>query len=168
MSHMQGFLLCGAERGYTENSRELAGAVCGSKARGAATWSRGHCVCDHGHTSNKMELVERVCSLSATTDPMVFAAELRMSPSIAAHGPEHQFLVPGVRLATYDNVMGQPEKKTEHLTESCRRAELIPGGFCGTRGACGAMVGAGLFWSIATGATPLAIRHWAQAGEAQA
>lgn len=163
MSHMQGCLLCGAELEYTENSRELDCAVCGNKARGTATCSRGHYVCDRCHTSNKMELIERVCTLSATTDPVVLATELMMSPSIAMHGPEHHFLVPAVLLATYDNVMGQPEKKAEHLAEARRRAELVPGGFCGTHGNCGAGVGAGIFWSVATGATPLATQTWGQA-----
>jgi hypothetical protein len=46
------------------------------------------------------------------------------------------------------------------LTEARRRADAVPGGFCGFNGACGAGIGVGIFTSVATGATPLARETW--------
>ena len=162
MTHSQDCLLCGAELEYTEATTEYDCAVCGKRARGTASCVRGHYVCDVCHTSTKTELIERVCASSTSTDPVALATELMGSPSIAMHGPEHHFLVPAVLLAAYDNATGQADKKAAHLAEARRRAELVPGGFCGTHGNCGAGVGTGIFWSVATGATPLATQTWAE------
>ena len=38
----------------------------------------------------------------------------------------------------------------------------MPGGYCGTHGACGAAVGTGIFLSVLTGATPLSTVEWRQ------
>lgn len=76
------------------------------------------------------------------------------------HGPEHHFLVPAVLLAAFYTVTGTANYDyAEKIQEARNRAEDVKGGFCGFQGACGAAIGAGIFMSIVTGATPLSDRE---------
>ena len=122
----------------------------------------GHYVCDTCHAASGAEVIERLCAASSSTDPVALATELMRSPAVAMHGPEHHFLVPAVLLTAFDNAWGATERKAADLAEARRRAARVPGGFCGTHGNCGAAVGTGIFWSIATGATPLSEVAWGQ------
>jgi hypothetical protein len=74
--------------------------------------------------------------------------------------------VPAALLAADANARGVPEDKARRLREARRRSEPVGGGFCGLQGACGAGIGAGIYVSIATGATPLAREPWALANRA--
>ena len=64
------------------------------------------------------------------------------------------------------NARGDGAGKARLLAEARRRAEAVPGGFCGFQGACGAGVGVGIFTSVATAATPLARETWGAANRA--
>ena len=46
------------------------------------------------------------------------------------------------------------------LLEMMTRGKKVPGGTCGFWGACGAAISAGMFVSIITGSTPLAVESW--------
>lgn len=76
------------------------------------------------------------------------------------HGPEHHFLVPAVILKCYYNVTNQENLLNDKIKKARKRAELIPGGFCGSHGNCGAGVGTGIAISIITGSTPTSKNEW--------
>jgi hypothetical protein len=156
-----GCLLCGTELCYRETACEMDCALCGAHVLTSAACKEGHFVCDACHGASGRDLIERRCAATAQTDPIGLATELMRSPAIAMHGPEHHFLVPAVLLAAYDNSTGRTERRAADVQEARRRAEKVPGGFCGTHGNCGAAVGSGIFWSIVTGTTPLSDATWA-------
>lgn len=137
-------------------------ALCGADCSGTARCDNGHFVCDACHSLQGYDVVERVCSETEATDPCELATQLMRSPSIAMHGPEHHFLVPAVLLATFDNATGRADRRRADVQDARRRAERVPGGFCGTHGNCGAAVGTGVFWSIATSTTPLSTVSWSE------
>ena len=86
-------------------------------------------------------------------------------PLVMAHGPEHHFLVPAV-LLTVAKSSGCPDLNLpEALTIALERSRNVLGGFCGYYGACGGQVGAGIFMSILTDATPLSEEGFALANE---
>jgi hypothetical protein len=87
------------------------------------------------------------------------ATEIMRSRSVSMHGPEHHFLVPAVLISAYCNKVREPRKESMIL-HARKRAEKVPGGFCGTHGNCGAGVGTGIFISIISGSTPLAKEEW--------
>jgi hypothetical protein len=87
------------------------------------------------------------------------------SPQVKMHGPEHHFLVPAVLLCAYYNFKKDKINKEAAIRTALKRAELIPGGFCGSHGNCGAAVGTGIFISIITKATPLSEEEWKLSNE---
>jgi hypothetical protein len=159
----EGCLLCGEKLVYEARSTRSVCALCGQGAEGTARCAAGHFVCDGCHRASALEVIERVALASERTEPLALATELMQSPALAMHGPEHHFLVAAVLLATFDKALGRDARRADDLAEARRRAERVPGGFCGTHGNCGAGVGAGIFWSVATGATPLTDESWSQA-----
>lgn len=121
--------------------------------------SNGHYVCDRCHSQPAIKLIEQTCNFSSEIDPLKLADSLMKHPAIKMHGPEHHFLVPAVLVTTYYSVRGEGSK-TEKLAIARKRSEDVKGGFCGTHGACGAAMGAGIACSVLSGATPLAKEGW--------
>lgn len=76
------------------------------------------------------------------------------------HGPEHHCLVPAALIAAYCNHQGEPGRKAALLRQARTRAGMVPGGFCGSHGTCGAAIGTGIFVSLITGSTPLKKQEW--------
>jgi hypothetical protein len=87
------------------------------------------------------------------------ATGIMHSEKIKMHGPEHHFLVPAVLISSFCNAINDDSKSVK-LSTARKRAEKIPGGFCGTHGNCGAGVGTGIFISIITQSTPLSKEEW--------
>ena len=152
--------VCGAALVYSEDTQIHSCHYCGEERESTATCSEGHFVCDACHSLSAMDLIERHCNASGLTDPLEMAMPLFNNPAVKMHGPEHHYLVPAVLLSAYYNKVGRPEEKEKKVAEARRRAEKVPGGFCGTHGNCGAAVGAGIFVSLVTGSTPLAGEEW--------
>jgi Family of unknown function (DUF5714) len=138
-------------------------ARCGAAGESQAACQAGHFVCDRCHAGEAREVIERTCATTTLTDPVAIAQGLMRHPSVKLHGPEHHLLVPAALLAALANSRGEPERRAEWVAEARRRAEPLVGGLCGFQGACGAAIGAGIFASIATGATPLSTEAWRQA-----
>lgn len=158
--HHQGCLLCGADLVYRLGAATMTCALCGAARDSAASCAAGHYVCDACHGGKAKDVIERFCAATTLTDPVAIAQGLMHHPSVKLHGPEHHFLVPAALLAALSNARGEPERRAERVAEARRRAEPLVGGMCGFQGACGAAIGAGIFASIATGATPLATDAW--------
>ncbi len=110
--------------------------------------------------SRESAILDRCLGLRGA-DPIRAAIAMMHDLPIRMHGPEHHFLVPGVLLgvALANNGLGVDAIR-QRLREARERALQVPGGFCGSHGACGAGVGAGIFFSILTGATPLSEDEW--------
>ncbi|HEY6099066.1 MAG TPA: DUF5714 domain-containing protein, partial [Anaeromyxobacter sp.] len=166
--HRTGCLVCGAAIEYLQAAADVSCATCGALQAGTARCAAGHFVCDGCHSGSAKDVIERFCAATASTDPVEISRVLMRHPKVKMHGPEHHFLVPAALLAAHANARGEPGEKRRLLAEARRRSEPVAGGFCGYQGACGAAIGAGIYASIASGATPLAREPWALANAATA
>jgi hypothetical protein len=164
MEHRAGCLICGRDLLYGE-PRDLACAVCGEVHRTTAACEAGHFVCDRCHSLEALDLIEEFGTTTMLEDPLAIACILMRYPAVRMHGPEHHFLVPACLIAAYCNHEGEPERKKALLSQARERAGVVPGGFCGTHGTCGAAVGTGLFVSLITGSTPLKKQEWSLANQ---
>ena len=92
--------------------------------------------------------------------------ELMNMEGILMHCPYHHFIMPAALLTL---AAMQEQKSWEELDEwlsvAEERAKTVPPGFCGNCGACGAAVGIGIFISVYTGGSPLAVENWQWANE---
>lgn len=98
----------------------------------------------------------------------VDAALMRLMdlPGIPMHYPYHHYIMPAA-LLTVAAISENTEKALlrEQLSKAEERARTVPGGFCGNCGTCGAAVGAGIFFSVYTGAAPKKRDNWNLANE---
>lgn len=148
-----GCLICGAPLVYLDTGEERVCSLCDRPAVADASCESGHFVCDHCHRSGALELIQRVCASTEETDMLALVDKIRAHPSFSVHGPEHHALVPAVMLATWRNLGG--EVSDEDLRTAIVRGSVIPGGFCGRVGLCGAAAGVGVGFGIFTRSTPL-------------
>lgn len=158
--HRHGCLVCGSDLVFGAEPGQATCYYCGKVFMTDTVCSRGHYVCDQCHRAPAEEMIFTYCSATQETDPIAIARTLMETPQVKMHGPEHHFLVPAALLAAYYNVTGRPDQKCRKIGKARQRADNIKGGFCGTHGDCGAAVGAGIFLSIITGATPLSREEW--------
>ncbi len=163
-----GCLVCGAALAYLPAAEPMSCALCGAPAESAARCTAGHFVCDACHSGSAKDVVERACLETRSDDPLEIARAVMRHPAVKLHGPEHHFLVPAALLAAHANARGAREDLPRLVAEARRRSEPVGGGFCGFQGACGAAIGAGIYVSLATRATPLASEPWALANAATA
>ena len=152
-------LVCGKPLQYFETERELTCALCGKTFSSSASCMDGHYVCDECHARQGVEVILEHCKKSASRDPVALAREIMADPYIYMHGNEHHILVGAVLLTAYRNAGGDIDLDAA-LEEMRARGSKYPGGSCGFWGCCGAAVSAGMFWSIATGTTPLSGKSW--------
>ncbi len=152
-------VICGAPLVYYENDREMECSVCGKRESSKAACEKGHYVCNDCHTRG-IDSIMGVCLSHTSKDPVEILRYMMALPFCHMHGPEHHIMVGCALLTAYKNAGGQLELEAA-LIEMQSRAKKVPGGACGFWGACGAGIGAGMFMSIVTGATPLKNREWA-------
>jgi len=166
--HHSGCLTCGAPLEYLRAAERVRCILCGTEGESAARCAAGHFVCDACHSGSAKDVIERACLAAEGDDPLAIARALMRHPKLKLHGPEHHFLVPAALLAARANATGRRGDLPRLLAEARRRSDPVGGGFCGFQGACGAAIGAGIYVSLATGATPLAGEPWALANGATA
>lgn len=150
--------ICSAPLVRLEDARTVQCAVCGRTATSTVACENGHFVCDECRASG-MDAVVGVCLQEAGTDPIALVRKLMALPFCRMHGPEHHILVGSALLTAYKNAGGAVDLPLA-LREMQVRGKKVPGGACGTLGACGAAVSAGTFVAIVTGSTPLAREAW--------
>ena len=160
MAHRTGCLICGGELVYTEKSEQNICFYCNHTFESNATCTSNHYVCDGCHSLSANDLIETFTMNSRLQDPSEQAIILMRNPEINMHGPEHHFLVPAVLVSAYYNVTKNIYPKTKLIPEARKRAKSVLGGYCGTHGACAGGIGAGIFISLITGATPLSRQEW--------
>ncbi|MDP4280621.1 MAG: DUF5714 domain-containing protein [Bacteroidota bacterium] len=159
MKSKTGCLICGEELVYQTDYKTMECYYCKKTFQSNVSCINNHFVCDHCHAQSGMDLIETYCLNSKSVNPADMATEIMHSDKISMHGPEHHFLVPAVLISAYCNATGD-DTRLEKLRIARKRAEKIPGGFCGTHGNCGAGVGTGIFISIITKSTPLSKEEW--------
>lgn len=160
MEYSEGCGICGEELLYEQEFTQKGCVYCGGTQDSNVECPQGHFICDDCHRATAIELIEKYCNQSQLTDPMEMAVFLMKNPVVKMHGPEHHFLVPAVLLAAYYNLEKNDHKKRHKLAIAKKRAETVPGGYCGSHGTCGAAVGTGIFISVISGATPLSEEEW--------
>lgn len=160
VTHQSGCLLCGSALSYNTGMIPMTCVWCGVEQLSDARCENGHFICSACHASPGRDLISRVCLETAETDPLVLADRLMHAPGMHLHGPEHHFLVPAVLLTAVANQTGQQKALTGWIEKANKRSLLVPGGFCGLTGTCGAAVGTGMALSILTDNTPLSETTW--------
>lgn len=155
-------LICGKPLQYFPREREMTCSLCGQTFPSRASCEDGHFVCDSCHARRGVEVILDYCRRSALRDPIRMAQEMMDDPFLYMHGNEHHILVGAALLTAYRNAGGELELEPA-LEEMRRRGGAYPGGSCGFWGCCGAAVSAGMFYSIATGTTPLSGKNWGEA-----
>lgn len=160
-------LICGEPLVYYETAREMTCVRCGGTFRSNAACEAGHYVCDACHGKQAVENILSYCAGCSLRDPIAIAKALMADPFVHMHGPEHHVLVGAALLTAYRNSGGAVDLEPA-LAELARRGEQVPGGACGFWGCCGAAVSAGIFFSVAAGATPMAGESWGLANRATA
>ena len=85
---------------------------------------------------------------------------------VIIHCPYHHFIVPAVLLtmAALEKYKKEDDLRA-WLDLAEARAKEVPGGVCGNMGNCGSSVGAGIFMSVYTSASPLSVENWKWANE---
>lgn len=159
VEHKSGCLVCGKPLHYFQAQRELPCAYCGQRFLAGASCEAGHYVCDGCHGKKGVEAALSCFQTTGSKDPVAILERVMGNRFIYMHGPEHHILVGGALLAAYHNAGGALDR-AEALAEMARRGGEAPGGACGFWGCCGAAISAGMYLSIALGATPLSNESW--------
>lgn len=159
-----GCLVCGRALRYFEPARKLKCEQCGGEFESSAACEEGHFICDGCHSRLGFESVTEEARRTRSRNPAAIAEAMMRNKFIHMHGPEHHYLVAAALLAACRNSGGEIDLE-KALAGARQRAGKVPGGICGLWGCCGAGVGAGIFLSLATGATPLSEKEWRLANQ---
>lgn len=158
-------LICGEEIIYSEKMQPVVCSICGKPFESAGICKAGHFVCDTCHSRRAREEILNTCLHTKRRDAVDIARQLMELPWVHMHGPEHHCLTAAALITAYYNCGYMDDGMTleEALKEAMKRGALVPGGFCGFWGCCGAAVGAGIFASLVTGTSPLSRECWGEA-----
>lgn len=158
--HSEGCLICGKELVYSEKAEKQICLICGRETESSIACPDGHFVCDECHRADAAEIIEILTARSEETNPVKMAREIMATPAFNMHGPEHHMLAPAVLLASMRNLgIGiQPQQ----IQEALFRSGMLPGGICGSWGACGAAIGAGIALSMNRRLTALKKEGWGE------
>ena len=148
-------LICGAPLEYLQDAVLMECRICRKKVLSSARCIKGHFVCDECH-SGGMDALISLCLKETSRDPVEIMETLMSQPFCHMHGPEHHVMVGAALLTAYRNAGGDVDLEPR-LLAMLQRGKQVPGGVCGFWGACGAGISAGMFVSIISGSTPLAV-----------
>ena len=156
-------LICASPLEYLKEDVEMECAVCHRREKSKTRCVNGHYVCNDCHTRG-MDGIFALCLGSRSRNPLRILEEMMSLPFCHMHGPEHHVMVGAALLTAYRNAGGELDLERA-LSEMYSRGSSVPGGACGFWGACGAGLSAGMYCSIATGATPLSGESWSLANQ---
>lgn len=161
--HTEGCMICGKELIYGENAETHTCFYCKKEYTSNISCADGHFICDECHQADSDQILKVILEASLSTNPIELAREVMASPAFQMHGPEHHLMVPLVLLTALKNL---GVKVTDvHMKNAWLRAKPIPGGSCGSWGACGAAIGSGIALSVLRGLTPLSKEIWGQSNK---
>lgn len=148
-------LICEAPLAYLETDDMMECAVCHKKENSKTRCVNGHYVCNECHTKG-MDAMIGLCLKETSKDPAAIITKLMDQPFCHMHGPEHHVMVGAALLTAYKNAGGDIELH-QALAEMMNRGKGVLGGACGFWGACGVGISTGMFVSIISKSTPLAV-----------
>ncbi len=151
-------LVCKAPLEYLDKEEEMKCVLCGKVESSRTRCVNGHYVCDECHTSG-MDGIITLCLQEESKNPIEIIEKMMNMPFCHMHGPEHHVMVGAALLTAFKNAGGDINLE-DAILEMFSRGKQVPGGVCGFWGACGAGISAGIFVSIATKSTPLAVETW--------
>lgn len=145
-------MVCGSDLVVKARAEKVKCHFCGEVYLTEVTCVNGHYVCDKCHTSDSVRLITTICRESREKDAAILMQIIRSHKAFPVHGPEHHILVPSVILAALRN--NGVDVTDEQIITAIQRGSAVPGGSCGFMGVCGAVTGAGIAYSLLTGASP--------------
>ena len=151
-------LICRAPLEYLETDVLMECAICHKKENSKTRCVNGHYVCNECHTRG-MDVIIGLCMEETSGNPVEIIEKMMDQPFCHMHGPEHHVMVGAALLTAYRNAGGDIDLRPA-LVEMMNRGKTVPGGACGFWGACGAGISAGMYVSIISKATPLAVEPW--------
>ena len=158
--------VCGTplEYGTEETTRNCS--FCGDEFPSLIYCPEGHYVCDSCHSAGALDILREVLLNTHSTCPGELLETVMSHPAVPMHGPEHHAMVPAILVRAVEN-SGYPVPQNA-VEKAIERGSKVPGGWCGSHGACGAGIGAGIAISVITEATPLTGEPRGLANEATA
>jgi hypothetical protein len=108
-------------------------------------------------------MIEILTENSTSTNPIELAKEIMASATFQMHGPEHHMMIPIILLTVLRNLGVKVDR--ENFQNAWIRSKQLPGGICGSWGACGAALSAGIALSITRGLTSLSGEIWGQTNQ---
>ena len=151
-------LICRAPLEYLETDVLMECYICHKKENSKTRCVNGHYVCNECHTRG-MDVIIGLCMEETSGNPVEIIEKMMDQPFCHMHGPEHHVMVGAALLTAYRNAGGDIDLRPA-LVEMMNRGKTVPGGACGFWGACGAGISAGMYVSIISKATPLAVEPW--------
>lgn len=148
-------LICKEALEYLESDELMECVLCHKKEASKTRCVKGHYVCNACHTAG-MDSIIGICLKEKSKNPVEILEKMMGQPFCHMHGPEHHVMVGSALLTAYKNAGGDIDLK-QALTEMMNRGKSVPGGACGFWGACGAGISTGMFVSIISKSTPLAV-----------
>ncbi|HUT81079.1 MAG TPA: DUF5714 domain-containing protein [Candidatus Bathyarchaeia archaeon] len=135
-----------------EQSAKLPCSFCNKEEEADWVCSNNHFQCEVCRVAEPAEIILRVTNSNLSTNPFVIANLIMHHPTFRNHGAEHHLIVAPAVLTALNNasVISVPKNR---IKTALKRTLEIPYGTCGSRGDCGASVGAGVATSIITRAT---------------
>ncbi|MCU0284811.1 MAG: DUF5714 domain-containing protein [Acidobacteria bacterium] len=140
--------ICGQELLEKESTHVCS--FCGKPELGEWVCPNGHYTCEECRLAGPAEMIERVCLETRLRNPREIAELIMRHPAFKNHGVEHHLLVAPVILVALANVNNSSVGKAK-IQSALKRLADIPIGVCGSRGDCGACVGAGAAMAIISG-----------------
>jgi hypothetical protein len=137
--------ICGNE--LTEKRSASVCTFCRKEEQGDWVCPGGHYICEECRLSPAEKIIKSVCLNSSSQNPWDIATLIMQHPLFRHHGVEHHLLVAPVILTALAN-SGQINFDKEKIAAALKRTADIPFGVCGSRGDCGACIGAGAAFSI--------------------
>lgn len=151
-------LICGAPLEYLEKDALMECEICHKREASKARCSKGHYVCGECHMKG-IDTIIGLCLREGSKNPVEIVRKMMAESFCHMHGPEHHVMVGSALLTAYKNAGGEIDLGAA-LLEMQERGRQVPGGVCGFWGACGAGISAGIFVSILSKSTPLAVEAW--------
>lgn len=160
--YSNGCIICGKDLIYFSSAKWIKCSICGKEFETNASCIEGHFVCDMCHSQPALLSITACALTTGSKSPVTIAVNMMKEKSINMHGPEHHYLIVASLLSAYKNSGGDIDLE-KALLMARQRSINVPGGICGMWGSCGAGIGAGMFVSIITEATPLSVEEWGNA-----
>jgi hypothetical protein len=158
--------VCGKPLIYSTEEVAARCDVCGLDFPALIVCPEGHYVCDACHSRRALETLKDILDNTTGGDPVELMETILSHPDIPMHGPEHHAILPAVIVAAVQNAGYEVPK--DGVSKAIQRGAKLPGGWCGSYGACGGGVGVGIAVSVLTEATPLTGRERGLANAATA